>query len=115
MSGTLGGGATVPAAQPKERPRHGRSIGPVPTVKLPHLPACVMVSKRRKPGPGAGKPQHPGTVVVVAPGTVVVVVVGPGTVVVVVASGVVVVPIGLGIVGSLIGGIGTWAICTGVF
>src|SRR5207247_450245 len=74
-----------------------------------------MVSKRRKPGPGAGKPQHPGTVVVVAPGTVVVVVVGPGTVVVVVATVVVVVPTGIGSVGSVIVGIGTWAIWTGVF
>src|SRR5437870_469771 len=74
-----------------------------------------MVSKRRKPGPGAGKPQHPGTVVVVAPGTVVVVVVDPGGVVVVVATVVVVVPIGIGSVGSVIVGIGTWAIWTGVF
>src|SRR5437016_7068649 len=115
MSGMLAGSATVSPAPPKYRPLHPRSIGPVPTVRVPHLPACVTVSKRMKLGPGVAKPQHPGTVVVVAPGTVVVVVVDPGAVVVVVATVVVVVPIGIGSVGMVIVGIGTCAICTDVF
>jgi hypothetical protein len=79
---------------------------------VPHLPACVTVSKRRNPGPGSGKPQHcDWTVVVVVPGTVVVVV---ASVVVVVATVVVVLPIGIGSVGSVIVGIGAWAVCTPV-